>query len=59
MTISKLNYVHGNPVKAGLVVLPEDYLYSSARDYAGRIGLVKVELINLLLGGSLTSAEHH
>ena len=31
----KLNYIHTNPVVAGLVALPEDYYYSSARNYAG------------------------
>lgn len=30
----KLNYIHMNPVKAGIVELPEDYYYSSARNYA-------------------------
>ncbi len=29
----KLNYIHLNPVRAGLCALPEDYLYSSARFY--------------------------
>ncbi|MBU0509781.1 transposase [bacterium] len=29
----KLRYVHENPVRAGLVVSPEDYAWSSARDY--------------------------
>jgi putative transposase len=32
----KLNYIHNNPVKAGIVLSPEDYLYSSAINYAGR-----------------------
>jgi hypothetical protein len=27
-TVQKLNYVHNNPVEAGLVGRPEDYLYS-------------------------------
>jgi hypothetical protein len=27
-------YVHYNPVKAGLCILPEDYYYSSAKFYA-------------------------
>ena len=36
----KMNYIHHNPVKAELVGNPEDYLYSSARDYAGEKGLV-------------------
>ncbi len=31
----KLNYIHNNPVVAGLVTKPEDYYYSSARNYAG------------------------
>ncbi|MGZ3854037.1 MAG: REP-associated tyrosine transposase [Flavisolibacter sp.] len=29
----KLNYIHNNPVAAGIVDKPEHYLYSSARDY--------------------------
>ena len=31
--IQKLNYIHNNPVKAGLCGLPEEYRYSSARFY--------------------------
>ena len=41
----KLNYVHNNPVKAGLVDKPERYAWSSAKDYAGGTGLVKVEYL--------------
>jgi hypothetical protein len=29
----KPDYIHNNPVKAGLCRLPEDYKYSSARFY--------------------------
>lgn len=29
----KLNYIHDNPVKAGIVDKPESYMFSSARDY--------------------------
>lgn len=29
----KINYIHYNPVKAGLCKLPEDYLFSSAQYY--------------------------
>jgi REP element-mobilizing transposase RayT len=29
-----LNYIHQNPVAAGIVLSPEDYLYSSASNYA-------------------------
>ena len=31
MLMQKVNYIHFNPVKAGLVEHPNDYLYSSAR----------------------------
>ncbi len=29
----KINYIHNNPVEAGIVEKPEHYLYSSAKDY--------------------------
>ena len=31
--LQKFNYLHENPVKAGLVRVPEDYLFSSAKFY--------------------------
>jgi REP element-mobilizing transposase RayT len=37
----KIRYIHNNPVEAGLVAYPKDYLYSSAMDYAGEKGLLK------------------
>ncbi len=36
----KINYIHNNPVEAGLVYNPEDYVYSSASDYADQKGLL-------------------
>ncbi|MBS1600827.1 MAG: transposase [Bacteroidetes bacterium] len=45
----KLDYIHNNPVEAGFVEAPEDYLYSSARDYYGRKGLIEIELLEPLL----------
>ncbi|HBL77415.1 MAG: transposase [Bacteroidetes bacterium GWF2_42_66] len=36
----KIDYVHKNPVEAGLVFRAEDYIYSSAIDYAGEKGLL-------------------
>ena len=39
-TLQKLNYIHNNPVKAGIVDHPEDYIYSSARNYALRDDVV-------------------
>lgn len=38
----RLNYIHMNPVKQMIVARPEDYLFSSAGDYAGIKGLVNV-----------------
>jgi REP element-mobilizing transposase RayT len=32
----RLHYLHNNPVEAGVVRYPEDYLYSSASNYANR-----------------------
>lgn len=40
--MEKIEYIHNNPVKAGIVDRPEDYIYSSARDYAGRKGLINI-----------------
>lgn len=37
----KLNYIHNNPVEEGIVFRAEDYLYSSAIDYAGEKSLLK------------------
>jgi len=36
----KIRYIHNNPVEDGLVFRPEDYVYSSARDYSGEKGLL-------------------
>ena len=33
---TRIDYIHNNPVAAGIVLSPEDYLYSSALNYAGR-----------------------
>jgi putative transposase len=38
----KVDYVHENPVKEGVVDNPEDYVYSSARDYSGMKGLLEI-----------------
>lgn len=43
----KINYIHNNPVKAGVVEHSWEYLYSSASNYAKEIGLLRVELIDL------------
>jgi REP element-mobilizing transposase RayT len=40
--IQKLNYIHQNPVRAGIVKLPEHYVYSSASVYCGESCLLDI-----------------
>lgn len=47
-------YIHNNPVKAGLVQTPEDWIYSSYQEY---LGLSKRPLCNLELGKELLSLD--
>jgi putative transposase len=46
-SLQKLNYIHNNAVEAGIVDKPENYLYSSARDYFYRkkVGLLEIEFL--------------
>ncbi len=47
--IQKIGYIHMNPVKAGIVDKPEDYLYSSARNYANRLDfIIEVEFLEMI-----------
>ena len=41
--ISKIDYIHHNPVKRGYVDEAKHWRYSSARDYEGIDGLIEVE----------------
>lgn len=43
----KLEYIHQNPVRAGIVERPEEYLYSSARNYAGLESIIEVVLLDM------------
>ncbi len=43
----KLTYIHMNPVRAGIVQKPEEYIYSSAKNYAGLDGILDVNVIGL------------
>jgi len=42
MMRQKIEYIHHNPVKRGYVDEAEHWRYSSARDYAGKSGLLEV-----------------
>ncbi len=41
----KVNYIHNNPVVSGIVANPEDYIYSSARNYEKGNGLLKLAVL--------------
>jgi hypothetical protein len=49
VTWQKLDYLHHNPLEAGFVCWPEDYLYSSVVDYytegKGLIEIIRIDLI--------------
>jgi putative transposase len=45
ITQQKLDYIHANPVEAGFVSRPEDYVYSSARNYCGEQGALDVLIL--------------
>ena len=45
-TTSKIKYIHDNPVKAGIVESPEEYMHSSAVNYSGRKGMVPVVILH-------------
>jgi len=40
--LQKIEYIHNNPVERGYVDRPEHWWYSSARDYLGQEGLLRV-----------------
>ena len=46
-TQQKIDYIHENPVKAGWVYKAEDYVYSSASNYAGIDQIIEVDCLFL------------
>ncbi len=47
LLIQRLNYLHENPVKAGIVWEAAQYRYSSAIDYCGSEGLLPIEMLEV------------
>jgi hypothetical protein len=45
MINTRINYIHENPVRTGLVARAEEYLYSSARNYAGLSSIIEIDMI--------------
>ena len=46
-TTQKLNYIHLNPIRAGLVEKSEDWLYSSARNYLYLPAKMEIDLLDI------------
>lgn len=44
-TQQKIDYIHNNPVRVGLVYKPEDYVYSSASNYADIDKIIDVDCL--------------
>ena len=43
MIESRINYIHQNPVKAGYVEQEHEFIYSSAKNFAGLINLMEID----------------
>ncbi|GGB11209.1 transposase [Puia dinghuensis] len=43
--LDRIAHIHENPVRERIVEQPESYLFSSARDYTARPGLVRVRVV--------------
>ena len=46
-TFQKLDYIHLNPVRAGLVDKAEDWLYSSARNYMFQPSVMEIDVMDI------------
>jgi hypothetical protein len=46
MIEGRVEYIHQNPVKTLIVDQAEEYVYSSARDYSGRRGLLQISFLS-------------
>ena len=44
----KLDYIHNNPIKAGFVTRPEDWKYSSARNFQDDHTVMEIDAIGFL-----------
>jgi REP element-mobilizing transposase RayT len=42
----KINYIHNNPVEAGFVKEPQEWIYSSATNYYGLESILEVECLS-------------
>lgn len=54
---SKIDYIHFNPVRAGIVLNSQDYVYSSASNYIDGKGIIEVEIVEILKVDVLKSSS--
>lgn len=52
---SKIDYIHFNPVRAGIVASPQNYIYSSASNYIDGKGIIDVEIVEVPIVNVLNS----
>ena len=59
LLLDRIAHIHENPVRERIVEQPENYIFSSARDYAGIHGLVNVRVVQQqgLFGVKMLSAN--
>jgi len=54
----KIEYIHNNPVRKGLVDIAEHWVYSSARNYCLEKGIMNVDFVEDLEEAELPSTYH-
>lgn len=48
----KMDYIHANPIRAGIVFKPWEYRYCSYPNYCGEQGMLEIDLLDLGLSDS-------
>jgi REP element-mobilizing transposase RayT len=47
MIAEKMNYLHQNPVREGVVFMAHEYVFGSAVDYSGQKGILDIKLLDV------------
>ncbi len=46
-TCQKMAYIHENPIRSGRVEKPENWMYSSQRNYSGLENLLEIDIADI------------
>ncbi len=57
MMRQKIDYLHENPIRAGIVEKPWEYIYSSYKNYCGEKGIIEIDYIDLGIENSTKARE--